>query len=72
MQEIILKIRYFKRKLSKSLKKVNFKCFLSRKSLLIGKIMKNKRGLEQVTSCSSVTKQLQKNSFICGVLPDRV
>ena len=49
MQEIFLKIRYFERGLSKSLKKVNFIFSFE----LMGKIIKSKRGLELVTSCSS-------------------
>ena len=55
MQEILLKIRYFERGLSKSLKKLTL-FFLSNpffRSLLMDKIMKNKRGLELVTSHSS-------------------
>ena len=46
MQEILLKIRYFERRLSKSLKKV-------KSSLLMDKIIKNKRSTELVTSRSS-------------------
>ena len=49
MQEILLKIRYFERGLSKSLKKVNFIFSFE----LMGKININKRGVELVTSCSS-------------------
>ena len=55
MQEILLKIRYFEGRLSKSLKKVNF-TFFRTQSLLIDKVIKNKRGLEPVTSRSSVYK----------------
>ena len=36
------------------------------------KIMKNKRGLEMMTSRSSGYKQAEKNSFISYVLPDQV
>ena len=46
MQEILLKIRYFERGLSKSLKK-------GESSLLMDKIIKNKRSTELVTSRSS-------------------
>ena len=49
MQEIVLKIRYFERGLSKSLKKKTKK----KRSLLMNKIMKNKRSLKLVTSHSS-------------------
>ena len=52
MQEILLKIRYFERGLSKSLKKVNF-IFFRAQSLLMDKVIKNKRGLKLVTSRSS-------------------
>ena len=51
MQEILLKIRYFERELSKSLKKANF--VFSFEPSLFDKIIKNKRGLELVTSRSS-------------------
>ena len=46
--EIILKIRYFERGLSKSLKKVNF--FFRTQSLLMHEVIKNERGLELVTT----------------------
>ena len=53
MQEILLKIRYFKRGLSKSLKKLyNFISFWTQ-FLLMDKVIKNKRGMELVTSHSS-------------------
>ena len=51
IQEILLKIRYFQRGLSKSLKKVYL--FFRAQSLLMEKVNKNKRGLEPVTGCSS-------------------
>ena len=50
MQEILLEIRYFERRLSKNLKKLNF-IFLP----LYPKIIK-KRGLEQVIIRSSVNE----------------
>ena len=50
MEEIILKVRYFERRLSKSLKKGNLHFFFRIQSLSIDKIIKNKRGLEPVTS----------------------
>ena len=52
MQEIILKIGYFERGLSKSLKKVNIYFFFWTQSLLMDKVIKIKKGLELVTSCS--------------------
>ena len=53
MQEILLKIRYFERGLSKSLKKLyNFISFWTQ-PLLMDKVIKNKRGMELVTSHSS-------------------
>ena len=52
MQEVLLKIRYFERGLSKRLKKDNYFLFRTQ-SLLMDKIIKNKRGLELVTSHSS-------------------
>ena len=59
MQEILLKIRYFERGLSKSLKKVNF-IFLSNPVPFTGQNqkdkIKNKGGLELVTSPSSSYK----------------
>ena len=47
MQEIYLKIRYFEKGLSKSFKNV-----FRTQSLLMDKIIENKRGLELVASCS--------------------
>ena len=76
MQEIVLKIRYFERGLSKSLKKVNFIFPFEPNP----KIMKNKRGLKLVVSHSSGPdknhhikhiKQVQINSLISDVLPDQ-
>ena len=45
MQEIILKMRYFERGLSKSLKNVKFIFFFRTQSLLMDMIMKEKRSL---------------------------
>ena len=63
MQEILLKIRYFEGGLSKSLKKVNY-FFFPTQSLLMDRIIKDKRGLELVISRSSGYEVVQKNSFI--------
>ena len=52
MQEIILKIRYFERGLSNSLKKGNY-FFFRTQPLLMDKVIKKKRDLELVTSRSS-------------------
>ena len=49
MQEILLKIRYFERGLSKS----QLCFFFQTQSLLMYKVIKNKRGLELLTSLSS-------------------
>ena len=38
----------------------------------MGKIMKNKRGLELVTCCSSSYKRVQERSCNSDVLPDQV
>ena len=50
MQEIVLKVKYFERGLSKSLKKGNFIFSFRTQSLSIEKIIQNKRGLELATS----------------------
>ena len=52
MQEIILKIRYFVSGLSKNLKKLTL-FFFQTQSLSMGKIIKNKSGLEPVNIRSS-------------------
>ena len=57
---MLLKIRYFERGLSKSLKKVTYIFSLEPKSLLMDKIIKKKRDLETVTSCSSGYKSSEK------------
>ena len=54
----------------KAFKKLTF--FFQTQSLLMERISKNKRGLELVTSHSSVAKQVQKYCFICYTLPDQV
>ena len=58
MQEILLKIRYFEKRLSKSLKKANFIFFFQSQSLFVDKIMK--RGMEIVTNHSSGCKTSSK------------
>ena len=63
MQEILLKLRHFERGLSKTLKKVTL-FFLSMQSLLMNKDIKNKSGLELVTSCSSGYVKSLQNFFI--------
>ena len=63
MQEILLKIRHFERALSESLQKVSFYFFFLTQSLLTGKVMKNKRSLELVTSCSSGYKTKSEKLF---------
>ena len=50
MDEIILKVRYFERGLSKSLKKGNFIFFRWTQSLLVDKIIKDKKDLKLITS----------------------
>ena len=72
MQEILLKIRYFKRGLLKSLKKVNFIFFFRTQSLLMDKVIKTKGVWNQRTVALQVTKQVQKHSFICYILFDQV
>ena len=71
MQEILLKIKYFERGLSKSLKKVNF-IFSLKPSPFNDQVIKNKRDLELVTAALQIMKQVQKNSFIRYVLSDQV
>ena len=76
MQEIPLKVIYFERGLSKSLKKGIFFSLLN-PVLPIDKTIKNKRGLKLVTSRSSGYKTSScinqiNNSFISYVLSDEV
>ena len=52
MQEILLKVRYFERVLSKTLLKVNFS-FSSEPSPFNGQSYQKKKGLELVPSLSS-------------------
>ena len=70
MQEIIFKIRYFERALSKPLKLTFF--FFRIQSLLMDKVIKNKRGLELWPVSLQVRKQVQKNLFISYLLSDQV
>ena len=58
-------MRHFEKGLSKSLKKVKFIFFFQNQSLLMlmGKVIKNKRGLELVTSCSSGHKASSEKSL---------
>ena len=56
MQEILLKIRYFERQSSKSLKKVNFVLFFWTQSTLMDQIIKNKTGLATSRSSGYKTK----------------
>ena len=72
MQEILFKIRYFERGLSKSLKKIYF-IFSFKSSLLQWtKLSKTKGVWSQWTVTLQVTKQVQKYSFICYILSDQV
>ena len=54
------------------LKKVNVFFFFWTQSLQIDKVIRNKRGLELVSSCSSGHKQVQENCYICYILSDQV
>ena len=60
------KVRYFERVLSKSLKKSNF-IFFRTQSFLIDKIIKNKRGLELITSHYSGYETSSEKFFISYV-----
>ena len=62
-QEILLKVRYLERGLSKTFKKVNLTFFFPTQSLSVDKIIKNKRGLELGTSHSSGYKT-NPNKFL--------
>ena len=53
MQEILLKVRYFESALSETFKKVNFIFSFQPSPFLMGKIIKNDRGLELVTNPST-------------------
>ena len=63
MQEIFLKIRYFKRIFKKPLQSQLY-FFFQTQSLLMDKITKNKRGLELVTSLSSGYETSSKNPLL--------
>ena len=67
MQEILFKIRYYDRGVSKCLKKLT-SFFFQTQSLLMDRVIKNKRGLELVTSHSSGYETSSQNSFICYML----
>ena len=71
MQEILLKIRYSERGLSKSLKKVKF-IFSFEPSPFQAKLSKTKMVGNSSTNPLQVMKQLQKNSFIHYILSDQV
>ena len=71
MQEIILKIRYFKTGLSKAFKKLTLFLLLN-PILLIDMIMWNKRDLELVTIRSSGYTISSENPFLSDALPDQV
>ena len=69
MQEILLKIRYFQRRLLKTFKKLTL-FFLLNSVLLMDKL--SKKVLELVTSYSSGMKQTHKKLFISYILYDQV
>ena len=71
MQEIVFRIRYFERGLSKNIKKVNYFFFWSQ-SLLVTKLSKTKGAWSYWTVGLQVMKQVQKNSFISYTLPEQV
>ena len=69
MQAILLKIRYFERELSKSLKNaLKLYFFFGTQSLLMDKIMKNKRGLKLQTSRYSGYKTSSARKIPSSVL----
>ena len=70
MQKFILKTRYSERGLSKSLKKLYLFSWIQ--SLLMGKVIKNKRDLNLVTSHSSYYKTSSENSYFSYILSDQV
>ena len=72
MQEILLKIDERGKGVIKKPLKSQLYLFLQNQSLLMEKVIKNKRDLELVTSCFQVIEQVQKNSFISYVLSDQV
>ena len=70
MQEVLLKLKYFGRRLSKSFKKVNF-IFLKSNSYLMNKVIKSKTGLELVINRISGHKT-SSQKFIYYILSDQV
>ena len=66
-----LKIRHFERRLSNTFEKVNFPFFRTQ-SLLMDKIITNKRGLELVPVALQVMKKVQKHFFCSYILSDQV
>ena len=70
MQEILLKIRHFERGLSKTFEKLSL-FVLSNPVPFDGQVIKNKSGLELLTSRSSGS-QVHKNFFISFILSDQV
>ena len=71
MQEIFLKIRYFKRGFSKSLKKVNFIFSFKPSPFWWTKLSKMKGAQNKWPIALQVTKQVHKNSFVSYVLSDQ-
>ena len=71
MQEILSKRRYFERGFSKSLKKVNFIFPLERSPCKWTRSWKTKMVRSYWPVALHVIKQVQKNSFISDVLPDK-
>ena len=57
------KLKYFERGLSKTFKKVNFYFFFQTQSLLMNKVIKNKRGLKLV-SCHSSGYKTSSQKFL--------
>ena len=65
----LLKIRYYERGLSKTLKRPKKGFFFFTQSLFVDKTMENKRGLELGVSLSFVCKHVEKNSFFSNLTP---
>ena len=70
MQKILLKVRYIEIGWSKTHKKSQLYFFFLTQSLLIDKVIKNKRDLENVQSLFRLWK-FQKNSFVSYILSDK-
>ena len=68
MQEVLLKIRYFERGLSKTLKKL----FLLNPVPFNGQNYQKQKGPGTWPVTHQVTKEVQKNSFISVVLSEQV